>query len=225
MKLITNIIKAIKFINEYGIKEFTKKLKSKLLQSIDGIRLMIIYKKIRKLHFDNKISEIIMIYYDNKINNEIKKILKHILHKNKAILYINYSIRENIYSKFEEANKSVNKVSINSFIYNIDMLKILKSINNKSFFLFFPSNDFYNISAYLRKYNFLIVYIIQDIKGYEKELEENIILLSDVVISLSPQNLFNYLRNDIIYINNENDYKKIYDSVREIKPFKVFYEE
>ena len=210
-----------------GIKEAAKRSfvylnhKEKAPIVSNSLKLINLYSKILNMHKSGTIKGIAVIpsafEFDELYNQRTINLAKYLAKEGYAVVYVAWQWNEN-----EVLEKSY-KCFLDS-IYQVPLFDFLETqfdlinvIEDKKFFITFPTEEFYNLITPFRENGFHIIYDIMDeweefyntgeAPWYKKEVEEALILNADLVVGVSEplKEKFGSLRNDIIVIGNGYD--------------------
>lgn len=155
--------------------------------------------------------------FDELYNQRTINLAKYLSKEGYAVVYVAWQWDKNdlINNSYECFLERIYQVPLFDFLET--QFDLINEIQDKRFFITFPTEKFYKLIASFRENAFYIIYDIMDeweefynvgeAPWYNKEIEEAIILNSDLVIGVSEplREKFEFLRNDILVIGNGYD--------------------
>jgi len=211
-----------------GIKEaikrsFTYLNKNELLEVVNNSKLIELYIDILNKYKNGFVKGIAIIpsafEFDELYNQRTINLAKYLAKENYAVIYVVWQWNKNelLEKSYECFLDKVYQVPLFDFLET--QFDLINEIKDKKFFITFPAEEFYNLIVSFRENAFHITYDIMDeweefyntgeAPWYKKEIEEAIVLNSDLVVSVSDplKEKFGFLRNDILVIGNGYDEK------------------
>ncbi|WP_285396532.1 methyltransferase domain-containing protein [Lysinibacillus sp. fls2-241-R2A-57] len=187
----------------------------------NSVKLIDLYSKILNEYRNGAIKGIAIIpsafEFDELYNQRTINLAKYLSKKGYAVVYVawQWDKKDSINNSYECFLERIYQVPLFDFIET--QFNLINEIQDKKFFITFPTEAFYKLIVPFRENAFHIIYDIMDeweefyntgeAPWYKKEIEEAIIVNSDLVVGVSEplKGKFNFLRNDILVIGNGYD--------------------
>lgn len=220
--------KAIRYVNEHGVKNFIKALLHKIKKGGNSIsvdakqtaQLESTFTKLVEKYRNNDIDGIAIIPsafpFDELYNQRTINLAKYLSQQKIACLFLvwQWEKAEVIDRSFEEVYPFVYSIPMYTLLDLPDSLSILHEVRSKQAYLNIPAEPYLDFIPFLRKYGFEVVYDIMDeweefhkvgqASWYNKDVEESFVIQADRVVTVSMPLVekFTFLRNDVKCIGN-----------------------
>lgn len=222
------IRKSLRSLQQNGLQNTFQKAQRRLFTKMgvnkvfkrNNAQLHDLYLKVLDLHKNKEIKGLFIVTsgreFEELYNQRTINLAKYLSDQGFAVLFVawQWDDQEKLEKSYQMVYKNIFEVPVYDFIYDIEKLKMVDEITDKTYLTTFPAKLFYGCIDQLSQSGYKIIYDIMDeweefyktgdAPWYNRGIEEAFVQRSDLVTVVSQplKDKFSSIRNDIYVIGN-----------------------